>query len=214
MEKTGKHERENGPNVKKRILAIAAAAMCCALLAGGTLAYFTAEERAHNVITSGGVDIDLLEWADVECTEPFPEGGVFGVMPGTSVTKVVKVENVGQAAAWVRVEVGTEAAFASASQGAGSPVCQDDILIDFNEDFWMEGSDGCWYYRFELEPGDVTEPLFTQVAFNAGMGNAYQNCTVTVSVSAQAVQSANNPIGDSALGVPSVKGWPEESEVR
>ena len=39
------------------------------------------------------------------------------------------------------------------------------------------------------------------------MGNRYQNSTITISVQAQAVQTANNPIPD-GKDVTAVKGWP------
>ena len=72
--------------MKRKILAAAMIVICLSLLAYGTMAYFSSEDTAHNVITSGGVNIDLQEWADKEKTVPFPEDGVTGVMPGT-VTK-------------------------------------------------------------------------------------------------------------------------------
>ena len=69
--------------MKRRLLLAAVIAICLSMAAYGTLAFFTAEDTAHNVITSGGVDIDLLEWADEEKTVPFPEEGAGGVMPGS-----------------------------------------------------------------------------------------------------------------------------------
>lgn len=50
--------------MKRKILLFSILTICVATLAAGSLAYFTAEDTAHNVITSGGIDIDLLEWAD------------------------------------------------------------------------------------------------------------------------------------------------------
>ena len=46
-------------------------------------------------------------------------------------------------------------------------------------------------------------PLFTTVTFDAAMGNAYQNSTATVSVRADAVQTANN-----GAAVLEAAGWP------
>ena len=48
--------------MKKKLLMLSAVAICIAILAAGTLAFFTAEDTAHNVITTGGVDIKLYEW--------------------------------------------------------------------------------------------------------------------------------------------------------
>ena len=59
--------------MKRRLFAGAVIVMCLSLLGFGTLAYFTAEDTAHNVITSGDINIELQEWADEEKTTPFPE---------------------------------------------------------------------------------------------------------------------------------------------
>ena len=47
--------------MKKKILLAAAVMICLAVGASGTLAYFTSENTAHNVITSGGVNIEVVE---------------------------------------------------------------------------------------------------------------------------------------------------------
>ena len=214
MTTTGKHARENGSKMKKRILAIAAAAMCCAFMAGGTLAYFTASETAHNVITSGGVEIKLNEWGDKVDDDgsrlPFESGQT--IMPGKSVTKVVEVENTGANAAWVRVKV--EKGFVT-DEG---PVVGSDsglILITCDEDNWTEGDDGYWYYNKPLpaksadNPGvHVTEPLFKAVGLATSTDNPYQGLDVVVNVTAYAVQVANNgdEPGDDVFDA---IGWPE-----
>lgn len=215
MTTTGKHVREGGSKTKKRLLAIAAAAACCALMAGGTLAYFTAEERAHNVITSGGVDIALLEWADEGKAIPFEK--VDGVMPGQTVVKVVEVENTGVGEAWVRVKVtasvqhhedrgGVTADLTTDAMGAGGVVD-----IDFDASSWTY-QDGWWYYNVPLASGKITSPLFTSVTLNGAMGNDYQLSTLMVDVSAQAVQVKNNLI-PAGGHVTDVDGWPAEQGV-
>ena len=50
--------------MKRRVLMGAIVAIGFSILAYGTSAYFTAEEKAHNVITTGNVDIDLIEMSD------------------------------------------------------------------------------------------------------------------------------------------------------
>ena len=79
--------------MKRKILLAAVAVICLSLLGVGTLAYFTSDGTAHNVITTGGVDIELIETTDDG--KPFPEEGISGVMPGESVTKRVTVKNTG-----------------------------------------------------------------------------------------------------------------------
>ena len=190
----------NNQILKRRAFAAALIVICLAISAIGTLAYYTAEERAHNVITTGGVEIEVHEWADEEKTEPFPEDGVDDVTPGLEVTKIVEVENTGASSAWIRVllEMTVTAADGETELSA------DPVELDYNTEKWTLGDDGYWYYNEALEPDDTTEPLFTTVTFAAEMGNEYQESTCVIDITAQAVQSANN--GDSAQ---EAVGWPE-----
>lgn len=89
--------------MKRKFLILSVLAILVAILAANTLAYFTADTKAHNVITSGGVDIVLNEWANEDRTEPFEDRT--GVMPGTKVTKIVEISNTGTAPVWVRAQV-------------------------------------------------------------------------------------------------------------
>ncbi len=56
---------------KRRILILAIVVMLAAILATGTAAYFTAEDKAHTVVASGNVKIAVNEWADLEKTKEF-----------------------------------------------------------------------------------------------------------------------------------------------
>lgn len=181
--------------MKKKLLILSLAAICLAITAIGTLAYFTSEGTAHNVITTGGVEIGVQEWADVEKTKPFED--LTGVMPNTTVTKIAEIKNTGASDAWVRVKVEKNIKL----QGEGT---SDTSLVELtlNTADWTE-KDGYYYYKEALKPGEVTAPIFTAVTFKPDMGNEYQNATATVDVTAQAVQTANN--GDTVMDA---KGWP------
>ena len=181
--------------MKRKLLILSALAVCLATLAAETLAFFTAEGKAHNVITTGGVKIALLEWADEAKTKSFED--LTGVMPNTTVTKIAEIKNTGASAAWVRVKVEKNIEL----QGEGTPDT-DLVELTLNTDDWTK-KDGYYYYEEVLKPGEVTEPIFTAVTFNADMGNEYQNATAKVGVSAQAVQTANN-----GATVMAAQGWP------
>ena len=190
--------------MKKKILTVAVLVICLSIAAAGTLAYFNTEATAHNVITSGGVEIELLEWADKDKTEPFPEEGITGVMPGTSVDKIVEVKNTGASEAWVRVKVEQDITLAEGVDGDPDP---DLMVIEFNATDWELTADGYYCYTKALKPGETTEPLFASVKFDGRMDNMYQNCTATVDVTAQAVQTANN-----GAAVTEAQGWPAEPQ--
>lgn len=164
--------------------------------AGGSLAFFTYSEQTHNIVTTGGVSIEVQEWADPSRETPFTD--VSGVLPGMTVQKIAEVKNTGSAPAWVRVRI--EKAIALAGGGAGDPAL---VTLDLNTNAWQE-QDGWLYYNRALSPGEVSEPVFTQVTFQKTMGNEYQNAAATVTLFASAVQTANN--GASPLAA---AGWPD-----
>ena len=171
--------------MKRKLLLLSVLAICVATLAAGTLAYFSADGTARNVITTGNVSIAVEEWADADKTQPFED--LTGIMPG-------------EADAWIRVRLTGNIRLT----GDGTP---DPSLVkpDLNTTDWTLGLDGYLYCNKAIRPGETTAPLFTCVTFDAGMGNEYQNATATVHVAAEAVQTANN--GVTAL---EALGWPTQ----
>lgn len=183
--------------MKRRLLILSVLAICIATITVGSLAYFTAEGTARNVITTGGVAIAVREWADADKQTPFED--LEDIMPGTVVTKIAEIQNTGASDAWIRVRVTKDIRLAGDGTADLSLV-----ELDLNLEDWTLGEDGYLYYNSAVKPGEVTEPIFTTVTFRAEMGNEYQNATATVDVAAQAVQTANN--GTNAMDA---QGWPE-----
>lgn len=192
--------------IKKRLFSLAVIVICLSIAGAGTLAYFSDQTVAHNVITSGNIKIDLLEWQEG------PDGWVsypkeeISVMPGTSVSKIVQVENVGNNEAWIRVKVDKTITKADGETG-------DAELLEirykeedaYNRQDWELKDDGYYYYKEKLLPAQKTGVLFDTVIFDPDMDNAYQNSTAQVSVYAQATQVANN--GERAQDA---QGWPQD----
>lgn len=178
--------------LKTRFLACMLLVICLSVVGQATLAYFTAEETARNVVTTGGIEIVLQETVD-EAGTPWTD--VENVMPGDVIPKIVTVTNQ-QEPAWVRVKYTV-----AVTDAAGKSLALDpgDLTIETGDN-WTGKADGWWYYGEALPTGATTQPLFEEVEFSTALGNAYQNCTVEITVQAEAVQTANNP---DALG------WPE-----
>lgn len=193
--------------MKKKLLLVAAITICFAVAVSGTIAYFTAEDTAHNVITSGGVNIEVVEKTQGEdgVLVDFPADGVKGVMPGRDVSKIVSVENTGENEVWIRVQVESTIKAADGSnlptniQGIGP------VMTYTVDDSWILGQDGYYYYSEPAAAGECTEILFDTVTFAPQMGNEYQNCTANIVISAQAVQTVNN--GETVF---EANGWPAE----
>lgn len=190
--------------MKKRIFALAVVLICLSVLASTTIAYFTDTDIARNVITSGGIDIRIVEQQLVDGklvdypSEPIP------VMPATTVSKIVSVQNTDEPA-WIRA---TYTVTVYDMDGNEVDVSADElekvIMIDPDGTNWTE-KDGWWYYNTAIASGETTKPLFEEVVFSGPyMDNKYQDCTVEIIVTAQGVQQANN--GSTVM---EALGWPE-----
>lgn len=187
--------------MKKKIFICAFIVICISIAAYGTTAYFSYEDTATNVITTGDLKIDLEEWAIPEDGgEPVPFEDVMDVMPGMEVSKIVQVKNIGGQDAWVRIFLDKSILL---SEGVEGEVDLSLISYDLNTEYWTE-KDGCYYYNTALKPNETTEPLFTKVIFSEEMSNMYQHSKAVIDVNAQATQVVHN--GETVL---EAAGWPE-----
>lgn len=187
--------------MKYKVLICTCIAICLSIAAYGTAAYFTHEDTVTNVIAAGNVKIRLQEWRIPEDGgEPVPFADAIDVMPGTEVSKIVSVRNVGRQEAWIRIFVDKSIVLA---QGVDGDADTSLITVDLNRAYWTE-KDGCYYYNQPLAPGETTEPLFTKVAFSGEMGNMYQHSKALITVKAQATQVIHN--GTTVL---EAAGWPD-----
>ena len=190
---------------KKQISVVAVIVMCLAILASGTIAYFTAEDTAHNIITSGGVDIAIEEWQEVDGElVPYPETPQ-QTMPGNTISKIVTVKNLDEES-YIRARIEVIVELADGTTITDPTDLADVIIVEVEDGKWLQkDGDSIWYYYSEaVEEDTSTDALISEVVFSgANMGNEYQNAQITVTVYAQAVQVANN--GASAL---EANGWP------
>ena len=187
--------------MKKKLLACSLLVIGLSTAAYGTVAYFTHEDTATNVITAGDIQIALQEWTvPEEGGEPVPFEDVIDVLPGAEVSKIVEVKNIGGQTAYIRVAVDKEIRLAAGVEGTPDTGL---IACDLNTEYWTE-KDGWYYYNAPLNAGDTTEPLFTTVTFEKNMSNLYQNSSAVIRVTAQATQTAHN--GDTAI---EAAGWPD-----
>ena len=189
--------------MKKRFAYCAILCIMLSLVMNSTLAYFTAENTARNVITSGAVVVEVVEKQLVgDALESYPETPI-SIMPGSQVSKIVSAKNLDEPA-WVRMAYTVTIRDANGSIIELSAEQRDHIItIDTDTANWTY-KDGWWYYNKTLTTGEETKPLFTQVVFSGPeMGNAYQNCTIMIDVTAQAVQKVHN--GETVMDA---AGWP------
>lgn len=191
--------------MKKKILAVALIVICVSIIASGTLAYFTTEDKAQNVFTSGGVDITVEEWQIVDGEpQPYPEETPIKIMPGDVVSKQPTVVSADDDT-YVRASVVITVLDA---EGNDMELTADEIAaiisLDYDTENWLvkDPADGYYYYKDAIGGGTATEALFTEVTFATTMDNEYQHCTVKIDVNAQGVQAANN-----GTNVLDAQGW-------
>ena len=182
---------------KLNMLLIALAAIVVTLCSQTTLAYYSTVGKATNVVTSGQIRLMIHEYtAD---GSRFPEQGVY-IIPGDIVSKKVDVENVCDHPFYLRVKLvnGIDSEALSA---------EDIFKVDLNEHDWTLCDDGYIYYNQILPPGQTTPAVFTQVEIVGDrVDQNYIGKTLTLTVTAQAVQSENNP----AEFPWEASGWPAE----
>lgn len=181
--------------MKKKLSIIFGIIAILAVISVGTLAYFTSEQNAENVISAGNIKLEIHE--KTASGEDFPEEGII-VMPGDTVSKIVTVENTGDHPLYLRVKL---------TEGVSDEALTDDDCLDINinRSCWLE-KDGYYYYYRALQSGETTEQLFSEVYFDLyNIDNKYLGKHFTLNVAASAVQSENN--GSDVLNA---MGWPEE----
>ena len=189
--------------MKRKLLILSVLVICVATLAAGTLAFPASDERAHNVITTSKVKITLNEWADKEQTKPFVDQT--GVMPGKTINKYVVISgDQGSASAWVRVKFDINIQLDKNNPKVPQGFTPDTRLVTLTTGAdWVQGTDGWYYCTKPLTAGEKASPALETVTFAPAMGNEYQGAVATVTVKAQAVQTANN-----GATVQDALGWP------
>ena len=181
---------------KSRLLIIALAAILATVLTQPTLAYYTTIGKATNVVTSGDVQLKIIEkTAD---GSDFPVEGVY-IIPGDIVSKQVSVENVCDHPFYLRVKLVS----ASTNEDLTAEDC---LKLDIDTANWTM-VDGFYYFNRILQPGEITTALFTEVEIvGSKVDQSHIGSTLSLTVNAYAVQSENNP----AEYPWDASGWPAE----
>ena len=188
---------------KQKVLLISLILFTLAMI-GSTSAFFVTSSRAHNVITTDGVSIDLIENTDQLGVDgrPIPFTNINNAMPGDTYSKIPQVKNTDHGDVWVRILVAK-----SAKNAAGEAVAVPDgaIVADYNTHNWLDGGNGYYYYYRALKAGETTEPLFTKVSLAEELSTNLAGVSLNIDLTAEGVQVANN-----GNNIYEAEGWPEE----
>ncbi len=164
------------------------------LAMGSTVAFFVTSETAHNLVSTGGVDIKLYELDGSAEHNPFHD--LENIVAGETYSKIPYVENLDLEPVWVRAKISLKQ---TAGDGTETPVTDFSSLMTLQQvgTHWALSSDGYYYYDLPLSGWEETEPVFRSVKFADSIGDEFQLATYTLTVTAEATQVKHN--GTSAL---------------
>ena len=196
--------------MKKQKWMIGSAILLAVLIvAGGTMAWFTATTPAvKNEFKAGTVKIELIDKFK----------GAPNVNPGDCYSKKIYVKNTGTKKAYIRIKA--DAVF----KDVNGNLLSNDVLrygID-GPNIWnlLEGwtqKDGYFYYSRIVHPGHYTKPLLkcNRICFDGpSMGNEYQGAKLDITVKADAIQATHNAIqAEWGVSFPTVMPFSDEEPV-
>ena len=172
--------------MKKKILAMClCVAMLAIAIAGATLAYFTDKDAKTNTFTVGNVNIVLTEpkWDATGAAE------AADVYPGEPLAKDPTVTNDGANPCFVRVKVDGLDQFSEDFDGAMITYRTDYVEGKLGENWYLH-TDGYFYYTKVMQPADVTDALFDQVAIPFELTNNAEAEPIVVTAYAVQAQGA------------------------
>ena len=177
-------------NKKKLYTLVGSLVLVGAIGVGATLAYFTDNDVATNVVTMGHVDIDL--------DEPNYTPGIDNVMedlvPGETITKdptITVAENSQPAFIRAKIEFlmdGAPMGAKYASELEGQLTLEGTKLVE--DTSWKKGEGNYYYFQYEVDPGEKIV-LFDEVTIPSNWGNDVADSEIQIIVSAEAIQSEN-----------------------
>lgn len=186
--------------MKKKLTLIATAVALGALVVvGATMAYFTSQDTATNVITTGNVNIEVIEHnEDGSVFDTTKKDNVFeNLVPGARIFKRPSVHNTGAnlaiVRAWVEfVKPGTTEPVEEGFFQHGVPILERDE--SYGTTGWKQDGD-IYYYTKVLNTGSgtdsVTDEFFTTVTIPTTWDNYDINKKFDIIVYAEAVQAEN-----------------------
>lgn len=154
----------------KSMLLLALVAMLLLGSVGGTVAFLvTSTNSVENVFTPANLDTDIVE-----------------VVEG-NVKKSITVMNNGNVPVYVRVAI----IGYYVDDKTGNIVAPWGGTPSYNVEYWERGSDGFYYYKFEVQPGDSTKNLLSSPI--AADTTTYPDAHLVITVMHQSIQAEGLP---------------------
>ena len=191
LDKTKKNKK-----FRKTLLILSLIAVIIAsIIGGGSLAYKTYRGDTYNKVTTSGLSVKLWNLAADGTNMSLY---INEIQPWKTVENRVFAENDGVETEFLRIKINPVVTKADGTKELFSY-----ISFSFNETDWTYRN-GYYYYNSAVAPGGNTTNLYDLISFPYFPLEDYQEATLHVEITVEAVQYANN--GDSAL---TAEGWEE-----
>ena len=162
-------------------------------------AFFAKSIKTDNIISFGELKLQLINNTLDEKGREIAVTTENEKIKSSKVSRIIKVKNVCDNSMYVRVKIDLTGIKDQTTFNADSYA-----KYSFDDKKWKK--QGAWfYYLTELNPNEITGNLIEKLEFDMdSLGSDFPGSTVTLKVSAQAVQSNHNS------SVLEAQGWPEE----
>lgn len=102
------------------------------------------------------------------------------------VKRDVCVRNTGNTEAYIRAAIVINFVTADNKVYGKTPMAGVDYTISYGDGSWLKGSDGFWYYKYKVSPGEATDKLLQSVT---DLQIAPEGCRLQVQIVASAIQA-------------------------
>lgn len=187
---------------KKKLTILVSSILTIAAI-GGSFAWFTAKDSLTNHFTtsnkSDGVKVkENKEWKDPDGDKVYENEEAKNITPGTEVNKDVWAKNTAAYDSFIRAKLipkFTKLKFINLQDADNSLLeltyANKTTTSLLEENKWVDGGDGYFYYLGKVAPDGVTEKLLDSVRLSGNAGNDYKNSEFDVIVEAEGVQATN-----------------------
>lgn len=206
--------------MNKKVQALAVSGVLTVGVIGGTLAWFTSQDKATNTFNTASNSDNNGNGIKIEEEFDRPEN----MLPGDNVNKDVQVSNTATYDQFIRVkfiprfvelgkdsngkEVRTPITERKTSDGTMHQLDTNKIILNFTENLkkdgsngsWIEGKDGYYYYMGKVAPEKWTNTLLDSVTLDTAAGNEYRGLGFDIDVEATSTQASNDAHKDWAKG--------------
>ena len=191
---------------KKTIIAIVVVLLALALIVGGIMAYFTSTDTATNTFTIGNVKIDLLEpaWTGAIATGEDQPASAQNMVPGGSVAKDPKIQNIGTNDANVFMEV--KIPVYTVGTGSAEQTGELFTLNNLDTTNWKQvgtmTTDGVYNTYVYAYASGTTKDSLTDLAANVETTPLFTSVTLTTNEKiAEAASVATGAAGDAGRSI-------------